>query len=76
MKHVQLSLRNSDSELLETLDGQFEDCDFVLLHQYDTHVSRVRATELIKRGMPSITNMRWTQGDHIYLCTVLKLRTA
>lgn len=59
---VSLFLRRSkDDSLVEKISGEFEGPDFPLLRQYVASVKRVKGSALVKRGMPTITNMK---ADH------------
>lgn len=62
MKTVRLSLRNEDDSVAADVEGTFSEEDLSLLRQYARHMERVRATALIQRGMPFISNIEWHVG--------------
>ena len=58
MNTISLTFRTKTGELVETLTATFGPKEIELLRRFDTAVSRVRVTALLRRGMPSISNMR------------------
>ncbi|HEY4698647.1 MAG: hypothetical protein A3J49_16045 [Gallionellales bacterium RIFCSPHIGHO2_02_FULL_57_16] len=69
MNPITLTIRDKDSNLIETISGTFESADLDLLNQFVVAMARVRGTALLKRGMPAMTNMKWTpEGGMQFTC--------
>lgn len=68
MSTVSLTLRNSEDALVATISGEFTPEDVMLLKRFVAAMDRVRATALLKRGLPAITNMKWSGAGMEFSC--------
>lgn len=61
MPEVSLVLKDEDGTLIEHINGTFEPTEVDLLRRFVGFVDRVRETTLLRRGMPNITNVHFSQ---------------
>jgi hypothetical protein len=61
MPEVALALKDEDGTLIEKIRGTFEPSEVELLRRFVGFVDRVRETTLLRRGMPNITNVHFSQ---------------
>lgn len=59
MTEVRLGLKTESGDLIETVNATFQASEIDVLRRYVEFVDRVRETRLLRRGMPSISNMSW-----------------
>lgn len=68
MNTVSLTLRNSEDAIVATISGEFTPEDVMLLKRFAAAMERVRGTALLKRGLPAITNMKWSGAGMEFSC--------
>lgn len=68
MKTVSLTLRDSEDKPVASISGDFTVEDLALLKRFTSAMKRVRGTALLKRGLPAITNMRWSGAVMEFSC--------
>lgn len=68
MKAVRLTGQDENGQPRFTAQGEFDEADLVLLAEFVAAVGRVRQTALLQRGMPSMTGIRWADGQMRVTC--------
>lgn len=68
MKTISLTLRDAEDTVVATISGDFAPEDIVLLRRFTIAMERVRGTALLKRGLPAITNMKWSGTSMEFSC--------
>jgi hypothetical protein len=68
MTTISLTLRDADNSVAGTVTGTFSEDDLVLTQKYVDAMTRVRNTELLKQGLPAITNMKWSPEGMEFSC--------
>lgn len=69
MASVKYSLRDDTGATLRVIEGSFEKSDELLLRNFVAAMGRVRATELLRRGLPAITGMKLGESGLVFTCT-------
>lgn len=68
MNNISLTLSDAEDKVAATVTGTFSEDDFVLIQKYVGAMARVRNTELLKQGLPAITNMKWSPVGMEFSC--------
>lgn len=59
MNVINLSLKSENGTIDDVISGTFDANDVDLLHRFIRLVDRVRESNLLRNGLPSITNISW-----------------
>ena len=68
MNTITLTLRDSDGNVAATIGGTISADDVALLRRFMGAVARIRATSLLQRGLPAITNLNWSGAGMEFSC--------
>lgn len=69
MKATALSIRNGSGELLERAIAHFDEKEIETLQNYVDKIRRLSSAALLKRGMPTISKIKFTQeAGHSFTC--------
>lgn len=68
MQTTSLTLQDSEDKVVATVSGTFDADDIALLQRFVAAMARVRGTALFRRGLPSITNLKWTSAGMEFSC--------
>jgi hypothetical protein len=68
MTLAKLDCKNADGQIVESVQASFDDADIQRLRQFLCAMERVRGTALLKRGLPFLTNMRFTEQGMQMTC--------
>jgi hypothetical protein len=61
MQVFRLDIKDADGNIIETVEGSFSASDIDVLRLFNTAMQRVRTTELLKRGLPTMTHFGLSQ---------------
>jgi len=65
MLELRLGLHAEIDDPVEAVSAIFDDFEIDLIRRFSAFVDRVRETELLRRGMPAITNIAWKAGEEM-----------